>query len=188
MKATEDCVVSIHYEVKDNGNGELLDSNMDQETPLNIIMGQGQIIPGLEKSLVGMEKGQQEVFVIDPANAYGEYDEAGLMTVPKDQFTGIELSVGMTLYGQTEDGSTLQVLVNAIGENEVTIDRNHPLAGKELHFEVKVADVREIRPEDLSSCCGGDSGHSCCGGHDEDECCGGENHGKDSSGSGCGCH
>lgn len=163
-------VVSIEYEVKETGSNEILDSNKG-EKPLEFIMGAGHIIKGLEEAVAHMEEGEEKEVIVAPANAYGEYFSEYVQEVPRDQFSGIDLQQGMTLFGQGENGETVQVIVKDFNDDNVIIDYNHPLAGKELHFIVKVLGVREATENELN--CGLHSG----GHHHEGGCCGG-----------CGCH
>ena len=169
----ENSVVGIEYEVKDAQTGETVDSNKGQ-APLEFITGKGHIIPGLEKALVGMSEGESADVLVKAAEAYGEVNPEAVQTLPHEQFEGIDLKEGMTLYGQGENGETVQVTVKSFNDNEVTIDFNHPLAGKDLMFTVNVVSSREATPEEAAT---GQVG----GGH-------GGGHGGGSCGSGCGCH
>lgn len=168
---SENCVVGIEYEVKEAGQAEVVDSNKGQ-APLEFIMGKGQVIPGLEKGLCGMTKDESADLMIPAADAYGEYNDEAVQTVPIDQFEGIELKEGLTLYGQGEKGETAQVTVKSFTENDVNIDFNHPMAGKDLMFSITVKDSREATADEMSS--------GVVGGHKPAE--GG------SCGTGCGCH
>ena len=158
-------VYAIEYTVK-NSKGEVVDSNVGQ-APLEFIAGQGQIIPGLEKEVEGMEVGEEKTVVVKADEAYGERNEEWVETLPKDQFEGIELQKGMTLYGQSPDGQTIAVTVKDFNDKEVTIDYNHPLAGEDLTFDVKILGKREATLEELA---GNQVGAGC-------DCS-----------SGCGCH
>ena len=162
-------IVSIEYEVRDGEN--IVDSNVGG-APLVFMFGKGQIIPGLEAGIVNMNVGEKGDILVKPADAYGEYNEEAKQEVPKDQFAGIELAVGMTLYGQGEDGGTVQVIVKEIGEEAVIIDFNHPLAGKDLMFSVTLNDIRDATAEEAMTgipaenaqddgCCGTGGGHGC---------------------------
>ncbi len=142
MKIDDNSVVSFNYEVKDAKTGEVVDSNMGQ-APLSFITGKQQIIPGLENQMKGMQSGDSAEILVSAAEAYGEYNPEAVQNMPREQFAGIELQEGMTLYGQSEDGGTVQVTVKSFDENDVVIDFNHPLAGKDLLFNVTVAEVRE---------------------------------------------
>jgi len=138
----KDCVVGIEYEVKEAGTDTVVDTNKGSK-PLEFIMGTGQIIPGLEKGLTGMKEGESGDILVPASQAYGEYNEEAIQTLPREQFEGIELKEGMTLYGQGENGETIQVTVKSFNDKEVVVDFNHPLAGKDLMFTVKVDSVRE---------------------------------------------
>ncbi|MEA1983067.1 MAG: peptidylprolyl isomerase [Campylobacterota bacterium] len=162
-------VVSLEYEVKDGD--KVVDSNVGG-APLVFMFGKGQIIPGLEAGIVNMEAGEKADVLVKPADAYGEYNAEATQEVPADQFAGIELELGMTLYGQAEDGATTQVTVKEIGAETVTIDFNHPLAGKELMFSVTLNSVRDASADEAMT-----------GVPAENKPAEGE-----SCGTGCGCH
>ncbi len=139
-------VYGIEYSVK-NSKGEIIDSNKGQ-APLEFIAGKGQIIPGLEKEVEKMEVGEEKTIKVPASEAYGEYNPEMIQELPRDQFQGIELQKGMTLYGQTPDGQTIAVTVKDFDDNKVIIDYNHPLAGEDLTFEVKLVSKREATPEE----------------------------------------
>ncbi len=182
MSIQDNQVVSIHYELKSVDNGEILDSNL-QGAPLSFIVGKGQIIPGLEEKIKGLKAGDSANIEVAAADAYGVYDENAVQTLPKEQFAGLELNVGMTLYGQGEHGETVQVIVKSFNDENVEIDFNHPLAGQDLLFAITVAEVRDATADELANGYVGQA-HSCgcgsggCGSHDhdDDECCGGHGH------------
>ncbi len=138
-------IVSIEYEVRDGD--KVVDSNIGG-APLVFMYGKGQIIPGLESGIVDMAIGEKGDILVQPEDAYGEYNAEASQEVPADQFAGIDLEVGMTLYGQGEDGQTVQVTVKEIGAETVMIDFNHPLAGKALMFSVTVNNVRDASAEE----------------------------------------
>jgi len=167
----ENFVVAIEYEVKESGTAEIVDSNKGA-TPLEFITGKGQIIPGLENALVGMEKGESGDILVNASDAYGDVNPEAVQTLPKEQFEGIELAEGLVLYGQGEQGETVQVVVKSFTDAEVTVDFNHPLAGKNLMFTVTVLDAREATADEVVS--------GQVGGGAEDGCC--------STGGGCGCN
>lgn len=188
-------VVSILYEVKESQTNEVIDSNLESK-PLEFLLGAGQVISGLEKAVASAKKGDKLNLSIPPEEAYGIYQQDFLQEVPKEQFEGISLQKGMTLFGQAEDGQTVQVIVKDFNDSIVMIDYNHPLAGKTLLFNVEITDVREATPDEIlqgrvgGGCCGGGCG---CGDlaesaesmsehshhHGGGGCCGG---------GGCGCH
>ena len=141
MNIAHEKVVSINYTLKDD-DGNTLDSSNGGE-PLTYIQGMGNIIPGLEAALVGKAKGDTLNVSIPPPEAYGEFDEALILRVPREQFTGVEnLQIGMQFSAHSPNGDQV-VTVTKIEEEMVTVDGNHPLAGKTLHFDVAVVDVRE---------------------------------------------
>ncbi|MEA3419148.1 MAG: peptidylprolyl isomerase [Campylobacterota bacterium] len=146
----ENSVVAIEYEVKEAGTTEIVDSNKGAQ-PLEFITGKGQIIPGLENALVGMNKGEDGDIMVSAADAYGDINPEALQTLPKDQFEGIDLAEGMVLYGQGEGGQTVQVVVKSFTDDEVNVDFNHPLAGKDLMFTVTVLDEREATADEAMS-------------------------------------
>ncbi len=111
MSIVKNQIVSIEYEVSDGVS--VIDSNVGAE-PLVFMFGRDQIIPGLESALSTMSVGQKSEVFIKAGDAYGEYMEDATDEVPVDQFAGIDLEVGMTLYGQGENGETVQVVVKEI--------------------------------------------------------------------------
>ncbi len=160
----ENSVVGIEYEVKEAGTDTVIDSNKGGQ-PLEFITGKGQIIPGLEKGLEGMKEGESKTITVKAADAYGERNPEAQQVIPREQFEGIDLKKGMTLYGQGEGGETVQVTVVDFNDKEVTIDFNHPLAGKDLEFEVTVTSERPATEEEAAT---GQVG----GGHCEGGSCG----------------
>jgi FKBP-type peptidyl-prolyl cis-trans isomerase SlyD len=162
--ASENSVVGIEYEVKEAGTTEVVDSNRGGQ-PLEFITGKGHIIPGLENALEGMSVGESGDILVKAVDAYGEYNAEAIQTLPIEQFEGIELQEGLTLYGQGEEGQTVQVTVKSFDDKEVSVDFNHPLAGKDLMFSVKVLSAREATADEASSGQVGGHAHgdSCCG-------------------------
>lgn len=148
MAIEENQIVSLEYEVKDGS--DIVDSNIGA-APLYFMFGKGQIISGLESGIQNMSIGDKADILIQPEDGYGELNPEAQQEVPKDQFAGIELEEGMTLYGQGEDGSTTQVIVKSIGEENVIIDFNHPLAGKVLSFSVIINNIRDASADEIMS-------------------------------------
>ncbi len=158
MTVTKDRVVSINYTLTDD-EGQVLDSSEGRE-PLSYIQGVGAIIPGLEQALEGREKGENVSVSLEPEDAYGDYKEELIVNVPKDRFPEPEqLEVGGQVQAQTADGGVQILTVAEIGDEEVTLDANHPLAGQGLHFEVSIEQVRDATQEEL------DHGHVHDGSH-----------------------
>jgi len=159
-------VISIEYTLNDANSKVQLDTNVGG-APLDFITDMGQIIPGLEKELVNLNEGDKTDVLVQPADAYGEYNEEAVQTLPKEQFAGIELTEGMSLYGTGEGGETVQVVVKEVKEDDVTIDYNHPMAGKTLMFSVTVLATRAATEEEIQvGVVGGmaAAGGGCCGG------------------------
>jgi FKBP-type peptidyl-prolyl cis-trans isomerase SlyD len=148
MAIEDNKVVGIEYTVKDAATGEVVDSNVGG-APLEFITGKNQIIPGLEKKIKEMSLGEEADVLVKAEEAYGPRNEEAIQKLPKEQFEGIELQKGMTLYGQGENGETVQVSVVDFDDKEVTIDFNHPLAGKDLMFSVKVVSQRDATAEEV---------------------------------------
>jgi FKBP-type peptidyl-prolyl cis-trans isomerase SlyD len=144
----QNTVVTMHYELKD-AEGEVLDSSKGQD-PLTYLHGAGNIIVGLEEELIGKEVGAEVNAVISPEKGYGLPVEALVQTVPKEAF-GEDLDkveVGMRFQAETEQGP-VPVVVTAMDAESVTVDGNHPLAGKELHFNVTIAEIRDASAEEI---------------------------------------
>ncbi len=142
-----DTVVSIEYTLKDD-SGEVLDSSEGGE-PLQYLHGRGQIIGGLEKGLEGKSVGETVHVDVAPEDGYGEHDPERMVEVPKDQFD-FEVEVGDFVQAQHPDGSMIPFRVAEVGEETVTLDGNHPLAGQSLHFDVKVVAVRPATEEEIA--------------------------------------
>ena len=150
MAIVENQIVSIEYEAYDQKTRELVDGNIGHE-PLEFIMGHGNIISGLENGIKDLEIGQKADILVDAKDAYGDYNNEAIDTLPKEQFSGIDLTEGMTLYGQDEQGHTIPVVVQSFDENNVTIDYNHPMAGKDLMFSITIVSTRVATPSEISS-------------------------------------
>ena len=160
-------MVKIHYTLKDV-DGNQLDSSLDGE-PLEYMHGIGSLIPGLEQELTGKNPGDKFHSEIEPALGYGEYDEALVAEVPRSQFDAdFEIEVGQQFQAQTATGPMI-VKVTKVGDDKITVDGNHELAGKKLCFDVEVVDVRdateaELEPFVNEGGCGGCSGCGSSGG------------------------
>lgn len=139
-------VASIHYTLTDD-EGRVIDKSPETR-PLSYLHGAGNIVPGLEKALVGRKAGDSLQVDVKPEEGYGVRNEALVQAVPRDLFKNVgNVEPGMQFNAQTERGP-LQVTVVEVGDQQVKIDANHPLAGRELHFAVEVADVREASDEE----------------------------------------
>jgi FKBP-type peptidyl-prolyl cis-trans isomerase SlyD len=148
MKISQDSVVSFLYTLKD-GAGVTIDQSAGE--PLAYLHGHGQIVPGLERELTGKSTGEKLQVHVQPADGYGEYDVERLVKVPREAFNGIpDLRVGMTLATRTRSGHHAEVVVRDIADDAVTVDGNHPLAGKDLFFDIEIVEVRAASEEELA--------------------------------------
>ena len=140
-------VVSMEYTL--HVDGEKIDSS-DGQDPLHFLAGHGNIISGLEREMMGMKVGESKDVKIQPAEAYGEFDENAFMEVPKDQFPkDMQVEEGLELTVRDDSGQSRYARVDAVEGDNVTLNFNHPLAGDELHFNVKVIGLREPTAEEL---------------------------------------
>ena len=140
-------VVSMEYTL--HVDGELLDSSVGQG-PLQFLVGYGNIISGLEEELKGMKVGDSKDVVVQPQNGYGEFDEKAFMQVPRQDFPKempVEAYAELTV--RDDAGNARYARIDNIDGDTVTLNFNHPLAGDELHFHVKVVDLREPTDEEL---------------------------------------
>ena len=123
-------------------DGTVFDSSEKQGQPLEFEIGSGQIIPGFENNIKELEEGSEKEFVIKPEEGYGEPNDEMIKTVPRDQLPqDKEITEGMAVAMETQDGQQIPGKVTEASDEEVTIDFNHPLAGQELHFKVKLVGV-----------------------------------------------
>lgn len=149
MNIEDKRVVSIHYTLT-NEQGDTLDSSAGQD-PLKYLHGASNIIPGLEAALEGKGVGDQLKVTIQPEDAYGEINEALVQVVPREAFEGIDdIQPGMQFQAGGPEGQVQIVTVRAVGEEGVTVDANHPLAGQVLNFDVTVEQVREATEEEIA--------------------------------------
>ena len=132
--------VSIHYTGTLN-DGSVFDSS-DGREPLQFTVGTGQIISGLDKAIPGMVIGDEKTVNVPADEAYGQKDPNALQPVPRDQFPAdIPLEVGVQLQVQTPNGQVMSVSIAEVGEDAVVLDANHPLAGKDLTFAIKLISI-----------------------------------------------
>ena len=157
MKIEKDRVVRFHYTVSEQGS-EPLESSAERE-PLAILAGHGNIIPGLEKAMDGHEAGDKFGVDVAAVEAYGEKREGLSQRVPKKHFGGQRLEPGMQVVLNTNFGPRA-VTIEKVGMSVVDVDLNHPMAGKDLHFDIEVVEVREATAEELEhGHVHGDGGH-----------------------------
>ncbi len=132
--------VKVHYTGK-LADGEVFDSSIDRE-PMEFLVGSGQLIPGFENGVIDMKVNEKKTIVIPSAEAYGELREELIQEVPKDRLPQeIEPEVGMGLISKTPEGHEIQLVVKEVKEDVIIVDGNHPLAGKELTFDIEVVAI-----------------------------------------------
>ena len=149
MTIAQHKVVTIHYKVFDSDSGELIDSSEDGE-PMAYLHGAQNFIPGLEQALEGKSAGDKLEVIIPPAEAYGERSEDRVQQVPRAAFEKLDkVEPGMTVTAQTEQGP-VDLLVTEVGDELVTVDANHPLAGISLKFNVTVEAVRDASEDEIA--------------------------------------
>ena len=150
MKVENNKVVSFHYSVSDGG-AEPIDSSRERGEPLTILIGHGNIVPGLEKAMLGRAVGERFETSVEPAEAYGERRANFTQRVPKKYFQDAEsLRPGMSTVLNTREAGPRMVVVHKIGSSVIDVDLNHPLAGKTLAFDVEIADVRDASEEEIA--------------------------------------
>ncbi len=148
MQIADERVVTLDYKLTDK-DGRVIDESGGRGDFV-YLHGARNIIPGLENALTGQKAGDTLEVTISPEEGYGERDERLLQPVPRSMFEGIdEVAPGMQFQAQGPDGQQHVVTVVSAEGDEVVIDGNHPLAGVELHFDVKVIDVRPATSEEL---------------------------------------
>ena len=149
MSIKHNSAVSFHYTLTDD-NGQQLDSS-DGREPLAYLHGAGNIIPGLENALVGKTTGEKVSVTVQPEDAYGEINPEMIQIVPREAFEGIDdIQAGMQFQASGPDGQTQVVTIKAVGEEGVTVDGNHPLAGQVLNFDVSIEEVRDATEEEIA--------------------------------------
>ena len=158
MKIEKDRVVRFHYAVAETGQ-ESVENSKDGGQPLAILFGHGNIIPGLEKAMDGREAGDSFKTTVPAAEAYGEKREGLSQRIPKKHFGAQKLEPGMQVVLQTNFGPRA-VTIEKVGMSVVDVDLNHPMAGKDLDFDIEIVEVREASAEELAhGHVHGDGGH-----------------------------
>ncbi len=155
MVIDKNTVVTLHYKLqKDNESGELVEQTFGSQ-PLVFLYGVGQMIPEFERQLKGKQAGDQHAFGIASAEAYGELNPQAVVQVPKSSFVvdgklaEDVLQIGNRVPMMDQDGNRLNGMVTEIGDEAVTVDFNHPMAGQDLYFSIQVEEVREASAEEM---------------------------------------
>lgn len=143
-------IVAIEYQVR-LADGEVVEAT-EQNTPVQYLHGAGMLLPSLEAALENMEEGAEAQFIIEAKDAYGLRDESNVVTLPRTIFPPqVEVKPGARLAARTSGGDTYPLTVREVHEDKVIVDLNHPLAGKNLHFDVTVRSVRPAGQDEIFS-------------------------------------
>ncbi|GAB3040541.1 MULTISPECIES: peptidylprolyl isomerase [Oleiagrimonas] len=149
MKAGKDKVVSFHYTL--TVDGAEAETSRAQEAPLQALLGRGQLIPGMERAIEGREAGETFAVDIAPEDGYGERREDLTQRLSKKYFhQAARLKPGMTTVLSLKEGGQRAVTVKKVGMSTIDVDLNHPMAGKALHFDIEIVEVREASEEELA--------------------------------------
>ena len=148
MQVEKNKVVTFHYTLRFD-SGEIIDSTTTHK-PKNILVGYHQLIPGLEKAIIGMKIGDKKNGKIEPRDGYGLKDENLVKVYPRKIIPkSIDLKKGRILRRKKKDGQQVKAVVKSYNQKEVVLDSNHPFAGKELSYKTKILDIREATQEEL---------------------------------------
>jgi FKBP-type peptidyl-prolyl cis-trans isomerase SlyD len=143
----DDIVVSLDYQL--TVDDEVIDTSEGTD-PIQFLQGHGSIIPGLERELYGLAIGDSKEIIVEPADGYGELDADAYADVPRNEFPSqIPMEVGIELEMLDKSGDIMDARIEAVNADTVRLDFNHPLAGKQLHFSVKVVELRLPTAEEL---------------------------------------
>jgi len=121
-------------------NGEIFDSSDMHDKPLEFEVGVGMVVPGFDDAVIGMNIGEGKTVKLKPKDAYGEPNQEAIQKVPKDKFPA-EAQVGMMIGVPLPNGQQIPAKITNIDDKEVTIDMNHPMAGKTLNFKIKIVEI-----------------------------------------------
>jgi len=178
MNIADKMYVAIDYTLTLD-SGQEIDKSPEGQ-PLGFITGTGQIIPGLEKALMGRVMGDSTKVVVEPEDAYGPVKDDLFQEIPSTQFpSDVDVKPGMAFEAQGPQGPFM-ITVTTVNDNDtVTVDLNHPMAGKQLHFDVNVVEVREPSAEELAQAAATFSSGCGCGSEDTKD--------SDACGPGCNC-
>ncbi|SDI48133.1 FKBP-type peptidyl-prolyl cis-trans isomerase SlpA [Pseudomonas delhiensis] len=137
-----DTQVTLHFALKLE-DGNVVDSTFDKQ-PATFKVGDGNLLPGFEQALFGLKAGDKRTLAIEPEQGFGQPNPANVQVMPREQFQDMELAEGLLVIFNDAAKTELPGVVKSFDEQQVTIDFNHPLAGKSLTFEVEIIDVRAL--------------------------------------------
>jgi FKBP-type peptidyl-prolyl cis-trans isomerase SlyD len=149
LKVADNVVVSLDYVLTLDDDSEI--DRSEKDVPLEYLHGFKNIVPGLENELKGLTVGDEKVVVVQPGLGYGERDPDGLAEYPRNNFpANVNLEVGEPIMMRDkESGESFQAYVTEVRTDTVLLDFNHPLAGETLHFQIRIAGLREPTSEEL---------------------------------------
>ncbi|MBF6622016.1 MAG: FKBP-type peptidyl-prolyl cis-trans isomerase [Pseudomonas stutzeri] len=134
--------VTLHFALRLE-NGEVVDSTFDKK-PATFKVGDGNLLPGFEQQLYGFKAGDKRTLQVAPEQGFGQHNPQNVQVMPRSQFEGMELSEGLLVIFNDAANSELPGVVKTFDERQVTVDFNHPLAGKALSFEVEIIEVKAL--------------------------------------------
>ena len=141
MKVKKNSLVWLHYKISTEA-GDEVDASAD-DAPLQFVCGRGEVIPGFEREIMGMEPGQRKNFTVQPEDAYGRRDEARVIELPRAGFPGdVDLKEGLRFSYRSPRGAEMYTVCE-IRDQTIVVDSNHPLAGIRLHYDVEILNVEE---------------------------------------------
>jgi len=140
LRIGPDREVTLHFAIKLE-NGDVVDSTFDKQ-PATFRFGDGNLLPGFELAIQGLKAGDKRSLVIEPESGFGQPNPQNLQTMPRGQFIDMELGEGLLVIFRDAAGGELPGVVKAFDAQQVTVDFNHPLAGKTLTFEVEIIEVK----------------------------------------------
>jgi len=132
--------VTLHFAIK-LGNGDVVDSTFDKQ-PATFNVGDGNLLPGFEMAIYGLKSGDQRSLAITPEQGFGQPNPQNVQVLPRSQFAAMELSKGLLVIFNDAANAELPGVVKEFDDARVTIDFNHPLAGKDLTFDVEIIEVK----------------------------------------------
>lgn len=142
MRIGADRQVTLHFALRLE-NGDVVDSTFEKQ-PATFKVGDGSLLPGFEQALFGLKGGDRRTLRVEPEQGFGQPNVQNVQVMPRNQFEGMELSEGLLIIFKDAANAELPGIVKEFDDNQVTIDFNHPLAGKTLTFDVEIIEVRAL--------------------------------------------
>jgi len=142
LRIGPDKQVTLHFALKLD-NGDVVDSTFDKK-PATFKVGDGNLLPGFEQAIYGLKAGDKRSLSISPEQGFGQGNPQNIQVMPRSQFQDMELSEGLLVIFNDAANAELPGVVKAFDDSQVTIDFNHPLAGKALSFDVEIIEVKAL--------------------------------------------